>query len=93
MRRREATTEPAATLERRILEELIYERVRLTVDLCELMAFEVDLSASIERALVSVARSPAQRSDLTLEYLQRAWNRLSEQVVGRLAEGELGAGD
>jgi hypothetical protein len=82
--------EPPPSLDRRILEELIYERVRLTVDLCELMAFEVDLSASIERALVSVARSPSQRSDLTLEYLQRAWERVTEQVVGNLAENELG---
>ena len=89
MRRRD---DSVPSLDRRILEELIYEKVRLTVDLCELMAFEVDLSASIERALMSVARSPQQRSDLTLEYLQRAWDRLSEQVVGHLAEAELGAG-
>jgi hypothetical protein len=85
-------------LERRILEELIYERVRVSVDLCELMSFELDLSASIERALVACVESPGERSDLTLDYLQRAWERVSEEVLGGMldqemrAEGEGGAG-
>jgi hypothetical protein len=79
-------------LERRILEELIYERVRVSVDLCELMAFELDLSASIERALAGCVESPGERSDLTLDYLQRAWERVSEEVLGGMLEQEMGAG-
>lgn len=79
---------PPPDLERRILEELIYERVRVTVDLCELMAFEMDLAASIERALVTVRGSPGERSDLLLDYLQRAWARLTDEIHGRLLEHE-----
>jgi hypothetical protein len=79
-------------LERRILEELIYERVRVSVDLCELMAFELDLSASIERALSGCAESPGERSDLTLDYLQRAWERVSEEVLGGMLEQEMSGG-
>jgi hypothetical protein len=79
-------------LERRILEELIYERVRVTVDLCELMAFELALSASIERALEACAQSPGERGDLTMDYLRRAWERVSDEVLGGLLEQELGEG-
>jgi hypothetical protein len=77
-------------LERKILEELIYERVRVTVDLCELMDFELDLAASIERALSVCAEAPGERADLTLDYLHRAWERMTCEVLGGLAERELG---
>jgi hypothetical protein len=84
--------ETPVPLERRILEELIYERVRVTVDLCELMAFELDLSASIERALAACAPSPGERTDLTMDYLRRAWERMSDEVLGVLLDRELGLG-
>jgi hypothetical protein len=75
-------------LAQKILEELVYERVKITVDLCELMAFEEDLAVSIDRALTSCAGSPEERSSLALEYLQRAWERLSDEVMVGFAEAE-----
>ncbi len=75
-----------ATIDRKILEELIYERVRLAVDLCELVTFEEDLSASIERALEQCAESPRERADMTLRFLERAWERLGKEVMDELAE-------
>lgn len=76
------------TLSERILEELIYERVRLTVDLCELLAFEADLSASIERALRDCARSPEKRSKLAMDYLQQAWERVGDEIMEELCAQE-----
>ena len=43
--------------ETRLLEELVYERVRLHVDLLELIDFEKDLSQSITRALRAGSRA------------------------------------
>jgi hypothetical protein len=83
------TTAASARLERKILEELIYERVRVAVDMCRLMEFELDLASSIERALSACAESPSERSDLTLDFIQRAWERVTEEVLGQLAEGEV----
>ncbi len=77
-----------AGLDRRILEELIYERVRVAVDLCELVTFEEDLSTSISRALTRCARSPAERANLTLDYLHRAWDRVTDEVLGEAAVRE-----
>src|SRR4051812_14746848 len=82
--------ETPGRFERRVLEQLIYERVRQSVDVCELMSLQLDLSASVENALSACARSPGERSDLTMDYLQRAWERLSDEVLGRFFEGELG---
>jgi hypothetical protein len=82
----------AARLDRKILEELIYERVRLTVDVCEVLAFEADLANSIERALQGRAGSDDDRSQLTLDYLQRAWERVTEETLGALIDQEF-AGD
>jgi hypothetical protein len=87
--RQSETTAASARLERKILEELIYERVRVAVDMCRLMEFELDLSSSIERALSTCAESASERSDLTLDFLQRAWERVTEEVLGSLAEGEV----
>lgn len=78
-------------LEQKILEELIYEKVRLSLDMCALLEFEADLAASIERALAQCARSPAERSDLAMSYLTTAWERLGDEVMTELAEAELGS--
>ena len=59
--RQSETTAASARLERKILEELIYERVRVAVDMCRLMEFELDLASSIERALSACAESPIMR--------------------------------
>ncbi len=42
-------------LAQRLLEELIYERVRTQVDLFELTCFEVELDTSIERVMTDLA--------------------------------------
>ena len=44
-------------MEQRILEELVYDRVRSTVNLCQLVIVEQELDESIQRAL---ARAGAQ---------------------------------
>jgi hypothetical protein len=81
---------PAGTpLDKRILEELVYERVRLSFDMVELAAFEADLMASIDRALSSCASSTDERNALALQYLQSAWERLSQEVEAELASHEL----
>lgn len=71
-----------ADLERRILEELVYERVRLNVNLCELLWLEQDLEASIERALEACARSTEEKKELTRRYMEGAWRRLEEEWRG-----------
>ena len=73
-------------LDRRILEELIYERVRVTVDLCKLVAFEADLRSSIRRALEQCASSPDEREGLAERYLCRAWRRVSREVGDELGD-------
>ena len=73
------------TLDRKILEELIYERVRLAVDLCELVTFEEDLAVSIERALARCGGSAGERADLSQRFLAAAWERLGQEVAGELA--------
>jgi len=60
----------------RLLEELIYERLRLHVDLIDLIDFERDLCESIARAMRTTGTDPAERSALTRRYVDRAWRRL-----------------
>lgn len=40
-----------STMERRILEELVYGRVRSTVNLCQLVIIEQELEENIQRAM------------------------------------------
>lgn len=68
-----------ANLEKKILQELIYERVRLSVNLCQLVIFEQDLDSSIERALTTVEESAEARRRLTRQYVEQAWRRLEEE--------------
>jgi thioesterase domain-containing protein len=65
----------ASRWERALLEELIYERVRLNVDLLELADFERELAASIEQALAACG-AREDRDRLAREHLDRAWTRL-----------------
>jgi hypothetical protein len=58
------------------------------VDLCELVAFEQDLAASIDRALATCADSAEERQSMALEFLQRAWERLSDEVMVGFAEAD-----
>jgi hypothetical protein len=93
MRRREPGADGAPVgLAHRILEELVFERLRLTVDLCELLEFHADLSASIQRAVEGCAATEEERSGLVLAYLEQAWTRLSGEVRAELAEQERASG-
>jgi hypothetical protein len=63
----------------RLLEELIYERVRLHVDLLDLVDFERDLCESIARALRAGGNDPGREEALARTYVERAWQRLEQE--------------
>ena len=65
--------------ETRLLEELVYERVRLHVDLLELIDFEKDLSQSITRALRAGGIDRDEEDATARRYIERAWRRLEEE--------------
>src|SRR5688572_11565240 len=90
----DATRRVPASLQVRILEELIYERIRVAFNLCELLDFQTDLATSIDRALDDCGGSFDERADLVVSLLERAWERLSDEVLAGLAASEcrLGAG-
>ena len=76
-----------ATIDEKIIEELVFNRMRLAVDFGELMTFHEDLSASVERALARCMRPmSAEQADLTMRYVRLAWDRLGEEVLSQLAE-------
>jgi hypothetical protein len=81
-----AAVENEPTLDERIVEELVFARLRFAVDFCELLTFQEDLSASVERALSRTSRSESERADVTMRYLLRAWDRLGDEVLGQLSE-------
>ncbi len=68
-----------ANLERRILQELIYERVRVSVNLCQLVIFERDLDTSIERAMVACDMPKRECDKLAREYVEAAWQRVERE--------------
>lgn len=63
----------------RLLEELVYERVRLHVDLLELIDFEKDLSQSITRALRASGVDPDEEDATARRYIEQAWRRVEEE--------------
>ena len=65
-------------LDRRILEELIYERVRVAVNLCQLVIFEQDLDKSIQRVL-SRCDDGGEGHTMAHEYIDKAWLRLQDE--------------
>ncbi len=65
--------------QQRLLEELIYERVRLHVDLLDLIDFERDLCESIKRALGAAGTDPAAEDAMARRYVDRAWARLQQE--------------
>jgi len=71
----------APELSERLLEELIYERVRTQVDLMQLGWFEADLDMSIRRVLAQLDRSgDAEPSGvLAGALIDRAWQRLEAE--------------
>jgi hypothetical protein len=95
------TPEPAAAdgaaFEKAVLDELVYEKLRGSLDLCAVVGFQVELSASVERVLQSRRDGPRKgtevdvedRSDIVMECFHRAWQRLSEEVLSELSAHEL----
>ncbi len=69
-------------LEKRILQELIYERVRVSVNLCQLVIFEQDLDKSIERAMAACAMPTRECDKLAGNYIEDAWRRLEREWHG-----------
>jgi hypothetical protein len=63
-------------MHRKLLEELIYERVCLHVDLSELLDFERDLNESIERAMKACGVEDPHADDLGRHYIEMAWRRI-----------------
>jgi hypothetical protein len=69
-------------LDRKILEELIYERTRETVHLTDFMTLESELERSIERALVRSRIAPEEQGPaLSRRYLTRAWSRVGQELI------------
>lgn len=66
------------TLDKHILEELIYERVRVAVNLCQLIIFEQDLDKSIQRVMARSEDGETCRN-LAHDYIDKAWHRLQEE--------------
>ena len=73
----------------RLLEDLVYERVRQYVDVPDLIDFERDLCESIARALRASGTDPGQETPLARGYLERAWRRLEEEWARERAENWL----
>lgn len=65
--------------EQRILEELVYERVRSCVNLCQLVIFERDLETGVRRALGAGDQAGDERRALTRRYMDEAWLRLETE--------------
>jgi hypothetical protein len=77
--------------EKAVLDELVYEKMRGSLDLCALVGFQVELSASVERVL-QARKDRIQvedRADIVMECFHRAWQRLSEEVLSELSAHEL----
>ncbi len=84
-----------SNMEQRILEELIYDRVRSTVNLCQLVIVEQELDESVQRAMARPGAEagaeavpcagggtivPGRKpAVLAREHMQRAWERLERE--------------
>jgi len=77
-------------LDRRVLEELVYHRVRLAIDLEDLDAFAGDLSESFGRAL---GLDRASNSDLAVELIESVWARVTADVLEAIVDGEVARGE
>ena len=63
----------------RLLEELIYERVKVHVDFLDLIDFERDLCDSIARVLQASGTEPGKEEAVARELVDQAWRRLEEE--------------
>jgi hypothetical protein len=76
-----------AKLERRILEELLIERLAAAVDPGALLTLEADLVRSVSRA-IEATQAEASGIVLAQSLLRRAWGRLGRESLGKLCEEE-----
>jgi hypothetical protein len=74
-----------AKVERRILEELLLERLAAAVDPGALLSLEADLVRSVTRALEMCALDTSA-IELAQSLLRRAWGRLGRESLGRLCD-------
>jgi hypothetical protein len=76
-----------SNIEQRILDEMIYDRVRATVNLCQLVILEQELDENIQRAIRGMDSDPdpdtaaavPEPAALAREHVQRAWQRLERE--------------
>lgn len=80
-------------VDRKVLEELIYDRVRLAIDVEELDAFAEDLSLSVGRALDVRHEDAGVRGRLALELIETVWARATADVLEELITHEVGRVD
>lgn len=66
-------------IETKILQELIYERVRQSVNLCQLVILEQELDKSIRRAMGGHAGSGQSPDALARGLMNEAWQRLERE--------------
>lgn len=66
----------------RVLQDLVYERVRYHVDLLSLVDFERELGESIERALGGPGASGSGGERMSRGLLDDAWRRLEAEWRG-----------
>ena len=72
-------------IEQRILDEMIYDRVRATVNLCQLVILEQELDENIQRAIggmgpdIDASAALPEPAVLAREHVQRAWQRLERE--------------
>jgi hypothetical protein len=77
-------------LDRKILEEMILQRLKGSVDLFELMALERDVATSIERALMEEGVDDGFL-EMSRQYIVRAWRRAGRELA-TLPQAWLGQG-
>lgn len=68
-----------SNIEKRILDEMIYDRVRAAVNMCQLIIIERELDESIQRANRAAGVTHPLPAALAHEHLQRAWQRLEDE--------------
>ena len=78
MRKRDAMETRSELWSRRVLDDLVYERIRLMIDLCELKRRDTDLVAGIGLAL---ERFGSERDAVTARALERAWARVGREAA------------
>lgn len=68
-----------SNIEQRILDEIVYDRVREAVNVCRLVIIEQELDESIRRAVRSTGADGPRPAELARAHLERAWQRLERE--------------